>query len=369
LVGKAARKTTPTITWPTPAPITYGTALSATQLDATASVPGTFAYTPAAGTVPPAGTDTLSVTFTPTDTTTYNSATASVSLVVNAAVGVLSKISCASSSMSVAGIDACTITLTAAAGGGGLTISLASNSSAVTVPASVTVPAGSSSAGFAATVSTVTTAQTATLTATAGGVTVSYVLQLSVATQGAALTLQSTSVAFGTVALNTPATQMVTLTSSGTAPVTISAGAVTGTGFSISGVSFPVTLNPGQTATLAIQFDPTSAGAVRGTVTLTDNTSAGTAAIALSGTGQSPPYEVNLSWTTPSSAADPVVGYNIYRSTGGNSYQLLSSTTTSPTTYTDLTVVNGATYLYYVQSVDASGNQSAPSNVYTATIP
>ena len=79
--------TTPTITWPTPAAITYGTALSSTQLDATASVPGTFVYSPAAGSVPAVGTDTLSVTFTPTDTTAYNTATASVQLVVNSSSG------------------------------------------------------------------------------------------------------------------------------------------------------------------------------------------------------------------------------------------------------------------------------------------
>ena len=67
----------PTITWANPANIVYGTALSATQLDATANVPGTFAYTPAAGTVLTAGNDqTLSVTFTPTDTTDYTTATA-----------------------------------------------------------------------------------------------------------------------------------------------------------------------------------------------------------------------------------------------------------------------------------------------------
>ena len=75
-------KATPTITWATPAAITYGTTLSSTQLDATASVPGTFVYSPAAGTTPAAGTDTLSVTFTPTDTTDYNTATATVTLAV-----------------------------------------------------------------------------------------------------------------------------------------------------------------------------------------------------------------------------------------------------------------------------------------------
>jgi N-acetylneuraminic acid mutarotase len=74
----------PTITWAAPAAITYGTALTSTQLNATASVPGSFTYSPAAGTTPAVGKDTLTVTFTPTDTTDYASATATVTLVVNA---------------------------------------------------------------------------------------------------------------------------------------------------------------------------------------------------------------------------------------------------------------------------------------------
>ncbi len=82
----AATKTTPTITWATPAAVPVGTALSATQLDATASVAGTFVYSPAAGYVlSSAGTVMLSVTFTPTDTTDYTTATSSVSITVNAA--------------------------------------------------------------------------------------------------------------------------------------------------------------------------------------------------------------------------------------------------------------------------------------------
>jgi hypothetical protein len=84
-VSLVVNQATPTIAWANPSAITYGTALSGTQLNATASVPGTFAYTPAAGAVPLAGTDSLSVTFTPTDTTDYTTATASVSLLVNKA--------------------------------------------------------------------------------------------------------------------------------------------------------------------------------------------------------------------------------------------------------------------------------------------
>ena len=75
----------PTISWTAPAAIAYGTALSSTQLSATANVAGTFAYTPAAGTVLKVGTQTLSATFTPTDTKNYSAATASVQLSVNKA--------------------------------------------------------------------------------------------------------------------------------------------------------------------------------------------------------------------------------------------------------------------------------------------
>jgi Bacterial Ig-like domain (group 3)/FG-GAP-like repeat/Abnormal spindle-like microcephaly-assoc'd, ASPM-SPD-2-Hydin len=84
-VTLTVNKATPTITWATPAAITYGTALSATQLDATASTAGSFVYTPASGTVLAAGAQNLSVTFTPTDTTDYNNATGNVTLTVNKA--------------------------------------------------------------------------------------------------------------------------------------------------------------------------------------------------------------------------------------------------------------------------------------------
>ena len=79
----------PTITWSTPRTIVYGTALGVNQLDATADVPGTFAYTPAVGAVLGAGVQTLSVTFTPTDSTDYTTATATTRLVVSQATPAL----------------------------------------------------------------------------------------------------------------------------------------------------------------------------------------------------------------------------------------------------------------------------------------
>jgi endoglucanase len=58
------------ITWPTPAAIVYGTPLTAAQLDASSTIPGTFTYTPPAGRVLGAGPQTLSVSFLPTGSTT-----------------------------------------------------------------------------------------------------------------------------------------------------------------------------------------------------------------------------------------------------------------------------------------------------------
>jgi hypothetical protein len=76
---------TPTITWGTPATIGIGTALSATQLNATANVAGTFVYTPAAGVVPPVGVQTLSCIYTP-NSVNYTTATATTQLTVSPAV-------------------------------------------------------------------------------------------------------------------------------------------------------------------------------------------------------------------------------------------------------------------------------------------
>ncbi|HEX8169022.1 MAG TPA: MBG domain-containing protein [Thermoanaerobaculia bacterium] len=71
---QATCKATPIVSWSDPADITYGTPLGATQLNATANVPGTFTYAPAAGTILNAGANQpLTVDFTPDDTTNYNS--------------------------------------------------------------------------------------------------------------------------------------------------------------------------------------------------------------------------------------------------------------------------------------------------------
>ncbi|MGC2297261.1 MAG: choice-of-anchor D domain-containing protein [Acidobacteriaceae bacterium] len=200
-----------------------------------------------------------------------------------------------------------------------------------------------------------------------------YSLQLKAASTGTAgLTLGSTTVAFGSVNLNSPATQTVKLTSSGTGSVTISAATVKGTGFTISGLTAPVTLSAGQTATLDLVFDPTAAGTDSGSVTISSNSASGaTSTIALSGTGTSTSaYQVELNWDAPTESGVTVSGYHVYRApSGSTSYTLMNSSISQPTTYTDTTVKAASTYNYEVTSVDSSGVESSPSSVYTATIP
>jgi len=161
----------------------------------------------------------------------------------------------------------------------------------------------------------------------------------------------------------------VTLSSTGTASLSISSVKVSGVGFALASTSVPATLTPGQTATVNVTFDPTTAGASTGTMTIASNSSTGaTTTVSLTGTGVS--YAVNLSWSAPSSSTDAVAGYYVYRAASGSStYQTLNSSTTTGTTYVDSTAASGQTYQYYVTSVDSSGNESTPSNTATATIP
>lgn len=281
-----------------------------------------------------------------------------------------STLSCNSNSMAGAGTDVCTVTLNSAAPSGAQVVALSSSSSSVAVPSSITVAAGATMASFSATVSSVSASQNVTLTASANGVAKTFILQLNAAA-APLLSVNATGIAFGTVNLNTPTTQLLTLTSAGGVPVTVSSVAIAGTGFTFSGATFPLTLTTPQSATLTVLFDPTTAGTANGQLTIKSNSSANpTAIIGLSGTGQAASYSVSVTWQAPTNSADPVAGYNIYRSpSGGSSYQLLSSMGNAQLSYTDNGVQAGQAYDYIVESVDATGVESGPSNTASVTVP
>ncbi len=76
---------TPNLSWATPTNLVYGTALGTNQNNAASTLPGTYVYNPTNGAVLPAGTNNLSVSFTPTDVN-YSNRTMTVQLVVSPAV-------------------------------------------------------------------------------------------------------------------------------------------------------------------------------------------------------------------------------------------------------------------------------------------
>jgi Abnormal spindle-like microcephaly-assoc'd, ASPM-SPD-2-Hydin len=279
----------------------------------------------------------------------------------------LSALSCTSGSMTGAGTDTCTVTMTAPAPSSGLNVTLASNNKAVTLPASINVPANATSAGFSATVSAVSSAQSATLTATANGVTKNFALQLGTA-GGATLSINATSISFGSVSLNTPSTQSVTLTATGSSAVAVSSASITGTGFSLPGAKFPMTVNPGTPATLSVQFDPTASGTATGQLVIANNsTNDANPSIGLSGTGAA--LQIALNWDAPSSSSDPIAGYNVYRAVSGSSSYSVVKSGNSQTSFTDSTIKSGTTYQYYVTSLDSTGAESTPSNTATVAVP
>src|SRR4029077_6740633 len=134
------------------------------------------------------------------------------------------------------------------------------------------------------------------------------------------LGISPNSLSFGNVTTATSsASQTVTITNTGNANVTISQITLSGSGYAMTGGSSPVTLSPSQNLTLSVQFSPTAAGSVTGTISIVSNASGSPARVALSGTGvASVQHSVDLTWTASTST---VSGYNVYRSTvSGSSY-------------------------------------------------
>ncbi|WP_109485558.1 choice-of-anchor D domain-containing protein [Occallatibacter savannae] len=296
-----------------------------------------------------------------------NAGTQSVSLAGNGTTTApsLSALSCSSSSITGSLADTCKVTLSGSAPKGGLSIGLASSSSNVTVPSSITIPATAASATFAANATAVSTAQTVKLTATEGGVSRSISLQLSPAL--AQLSANATTISFGSVLLSQATTQVVTLTSVGKAPVTVQSVSVKGSGFSLSSVNLPATLNPGQTLALTLIYKASVTGSQTGVLTINSDSSTNPI-LTINLNATTGGHRVELSWSPPAASSNPVANYKVYRETGSSGGFAKVATTAQPT-YTDTNVQSGTTYNYYVTSVGSAGGESQPSNTFTATIP
>jgi|SRR5271166_2847804 len=99
----------------------------------------------------------------------------------------------------------------------------------------------------------------------------------------ATLTATPATLSFTSVQVGKSQAQTETVQNTGGLNATISQGTVSGTGFSISGLSTPVTLTPGQSTTFTLTFAPQSAGNSTGSVAIASNASNTNLTISLSG--------------------------------------------------------------------------------------
>jgi hypothetical protein len=99
------------------------------------------------------------------------------------------------------------------------------------------------------------------------------------------LAANPTSIGFGSVQVGTNQPQTITLNNGSSSAITITQASASGTGFSMSGLSLPATLNAGQSASFTTTFAPTAAGSATGSIAITSDASNPSFSIPLSGTG------------------------------------------------------------------------------------
>jgi len=180
------------------------------------------------------------------------------------------------------------------------------------------------------------------------------------------LSVSPTTFPFGNVTLGSYGTQPGTLSATG-ASVTVTAGTINNSVFSLSGLSFPVTIPAGQNVQFTVTFTPQSGGPASGTLSFTSNAANSPTVASLTGTGLGS-HTVTLNWKASSS--QNITGYNIYRgAVSGGPYTKINSALDPNTNYIDSTVVDGQTYYYVTTAVNSSDEESTYSNQAQAVIP
>ena len=154
-----------------------------------------------------------------------------------------------------------------------------------------------------------------------------------------------------------------------TADIAVSSAAWNGQGYSVSGITFPVTVPAGQSVPFTVTFTPQASGNSGGSITFDSNAANSTTTENLTGTGTQSGggHTVALSWNPSTSQ---VAGYNVYRGAkSGGPYSKINSALDGNTAYTDGAVQSGQTYYYVTTAVDSVGTESSYSNEAPAVIP
>jgi hypothetical protein len=185
-------------------------------------------------------------------------------------------------------------------------------------------------------------------------------------TAAGTLAVSPTSLSFGNVTVGSSSALGGTLTASG-ASLTVSSESLNNSEFVLSGISLPVTLSTGQSATFTVTFTPGASGGTSASLSFASNASNSPTVQTMTGTGTAATsHTVDLSWNASADA----VSYNIYRGTvSGGPYTMINSSPDTTTAYTDSTVASGTTYYYVATAVNSESQESGYSNQATAVIP
>ena len=183
------------------------------------------------------------------------------------------------------------------------------------------------------------------------------------------LVASSTSLSFGSVTIGSSPSLQVTLKNTGTASADISNVSLSGSSYTLGGVTSKVDLAPDQSAILTVEFDPKTTGSLPGTVTISSNVAGSPLVIQLSGSGTQKSQEQSVALNWDKSAAQ-VVGYFVYRSSKSSGpYAKLNAQANPDTSYTDSSVSGGQMYFYVVTAVNSENIESSFSNEISVTIP
>lgn len=176
---------------------------------------------------------------------------------------------------------------------------------------------------------------------------------------GMAETSSSLSVTPATMSVSakvgTLTTQAAHVTNVGTTPVSVSQVVVTGAGFSVAGLTTPVTLSPNQTQSFTVKFSPSTAGSVNGSLAIMTDSQHRPVLLSLHATAATTTPAVASISVTPAAAA-PAAGTKVQFSAA-----VQGTTSNDAVSWTATTGTITAAGLYTAPTAATTGTVTATS--------
>jgi len=187
-------------------------------------------------------------------------------------------------------------------------------------------------------------------------------------TASAQLAVTPTTLNFGSVTVGGNKNMTATIKATN-ADVTVSSAAWSGSGYSVSGITFPITVKAGSSKSFTVSFAPQAAGSASGNMSFVSSAANSPTAETFTGSGAAAPQQhtVSLNWVPSTST---VAGYNVYRSNqSGGPYASLNGSLSSSASYSDSSVQSGQVYFYVATAVNSNSEESAYSGEVAAVVP